>query len=78
MPERNQNAQNQNAQTPSQLRRDIDTGKGRDKVDHPDPAAAPLGTDDEAAGTPVTQEQMELARQHEIRDRAKPDKKRPD
>jgi hypothetical protein len=24
----------------------------RDKVDQPDPAMAPLGTDDEAAGTP--------------------------
>lgn len=35
------------------LRADIDRGRTGDKVDWPDPAAAPLGTDDEAAGTPV-------------------------
>jgi len=35
------------------LRVDIDRGRTGDKVDWPDPAAAPLGTDDEAAGTPV-------------------------
>ncbi|TCT02151.1 hypothetical protein [Aquabacter spiritensis] len=29
----------------------IDAGETRDKVSYPDPAAAPLGTDDEAAGT---------------------------
>jgi hypothetical protein len=33
------------------LRHAIDRGRTRDKVAHPDPAAAPLGTDDEAAGT---------------------------
>jgi hypothetical protein len=33
-----------------QLRAAIDTGKTADKVDFPDPAAAPLGTDDEASG----------------------------
>jgi len=33
------------------LRTDIDAGRTGDKVPHPDPAAAPLGTDDEAAGT---------------------------
>lgn len=32
----------------SRLRRDIDSGKTGDKVDFPDPAAAPLGTDAEA------------------------------
>ena len=36
----------------AQLRRDIDSGTTGDKVGWPDPAAAPLGTDDEAAGTP--------------------------
>src|SRR5690348_8896044 len=36
----------------SQLRDDIDRGRTGEKVDWPDPAAAPLGTDDEAAGTP--------------------------
>jgi hypothetical protein len=35
-----------------QLRRDIDTGRANDKVHASDPAAAPLGTDDEAAGFP--------------------------
>ncbi len=38
--------------TISQLRDDIDAGRTGDKVDWPDPAAAPLGTDEEAAGTP--------------------------
>lgn len=33
-----------------QLRITIDRGHGGDKVDAPDPAAAPLGTDDEAGG----------------------------
>jgi NADH dehydrogenase FAD-containing subunit len=37
--------------TLNQLQHDIDTGKTYDKVAAPDPAAAPLGTDDEAAGT---------------------------
>lgn len=32
----------------SRLRRDIDSGRTGDKVDFPDPAAAPLGTDAEA------------------------------
>jgi len=32
------------------LRQKIDRGETGDKVDFPDPAAAPLGTDDEAAG----------------------------
>lgn len=49
------------------LRRDLDEGKGRDKVTYPDPAAAPLGTDDEAAGTPITEEQLQLARAQEDR-----------
>jgi hypothetical protein len=35
-----------------QLRADIDSGRTGDKVAAPDPAMAPLGTDDEAAGTP--------------------------
>src|SRR5690554_4435714 len=46
---------------------ELDRGKGRDKIPYPDPAAAPLGTDDEAAGTPVTPEQMDMARAEEIR-----------
>jgi hypothetical protein len=38
--------------TTDQLRDDIDRGRTGDKVAFPDPAAAPLGTDAEAAGTP--------------------------
>lgn len=38
--------------TPSRLRTAIDAGKGGDKIAFEDPAASPLGTDDEAAGTP--------------------------
>ena len=33
-----------------ELRHEIDSGRTGDKVAYPDPAAAPLGTDDEAAG----------------------------
>ena len=35
------------------LRDQIDSGKFHDKVAAPDPATAPLGTDDEAAGVPT-------------------------
>jgi hypothetical protein len=35
------------------LRADIDRGRTGDKIDWPDPAAAPLGTDEEAGGAPV-------------------------
>lgn len=47
----------------AQLRARIDQGKTGDKIPATDPAAAPLGTDDEAAGTPVTPERaaIELA-----------------
>jgi hypothetical protein len=38
--------------TTAQLKADIDAGRTGDKVSGHDPAAAPLGTDDEAAGTP--------------------------
>jgi hypothetical protein len=36
--------------TGEQLRADIDSGRTGDKVDFPDPAAAPLATDAEAGG----------------------------
>jgi hypothetical protein len=45
---------------------DIDRGRGGDKVDSIDPAVAPLGTDDEAAGTPPTAAQVKLAYNHEV------------
>jgi hypothetical protein len=52
--------------TASRLRHDIDRGRGRDKVDAIDPAAAPLGTDEEAAGTPVPPEAVAMAYAQEI------------
>ncbi|EAQ01543.1 hypothetical protein OB2597_01602 [Pseudooceanicola batsensis HTCC2597] len=53
--------------TPSQLREVIDRGGAGDKVAFSDPAAAPLGTDDEAAGTPPSPEQVEKAAAAEAR-----------
>jgi hypothetical protein len=53
-------------QTIARLRHDIDRGRGGDKVDNIDPAAAPLGTDDEAAGKPPTAAEVELAYKHEV------------
>ncbi len=47
------------------LRRDIDDGGTGDKVAFPDPAAAPLGADEEAAGTPLKPEDVALAREQE-------------
>jgi len=49
-----------------QLRREIDRGQGSGKVAYPDPAAAPLATDDEAAGRPPAQAEIEQARHDEI------------
>jgi hypothetical protein len=51
------------------FRKDIDRGRAGDKTDYPDPAAAPLGTDDEAGGHPATEEQLRIAREAEIRRR---------
>jgi len=42
-----------NRSTVEQLRSDIDHGRTGDKIEGSDPAAAPLGADEEAAGTPV-------------------------
>ena len=55
------------------LRHDIDSGKTGDKVDFPDPSAAPLGTDAEAGGqrTPAA-----AAEQDRIRERAAPTSRR--
>lgn len=52
--------------TTAKLRHDIDRGRGGDKVNVIDPAAAPLGTDDEAAGTPPSPEAVKLAHEHEV------------
>jgi hypothetical protein len=48
------------------LKHDIDRGRGGDKVDAFDAAAAPLGTDDEAAGTPPQLEAIAQAYSQEI------------
>lgn len=53
--------------TAAQVRQGIDQGQGSDKVNFPDPAAAPLGTDDEAAGHPVTPDQAAAALKSEKR-----------
>lgn len=42
----------------SQVRHGTDAGKTRDKVDYPDPAAAPLGTDEEAGGARTSEEDI--------------------
>jgi len=48
--------------TVSQLKHDIDSGRTGDKVNYPDHAAAPLGTDDEAGGVSHSPEEI-----HEVR-----------
>ncbi|MDR6954872.1 hypothetical protein J2X65_004248 [Ancylobacter sp. 3268] len=50
--------------TSDQLRTEIDRGRAGDKVPFRDPAAAPLGTDDEAAGLP-TMDTVDRARDQE-------------
>lgn len=50
------------------LRAAIDKGKGGSKVRGADPAAAPMGTDDEAAGTPPKPPQIHTAIAHESTD----------
>jgi hypothetical protein len=52
--------------TTDRLRHDIASKEGGDKVAFPDPAAAPLGTDDEAGGHPPSPETVALAYRHEI------------
>jgi hypothetical protein len=53
-------------ETTDELRIDIDSGRTGDKVDWPDPAMAPLGTDDEAAGMPPSRARAELALRQEL------------
>jgi hypothetical protein len=52
-------------ETTARLRHEIDSGRCGDKVCWPDPAAAPLGTDDEAGGTPATHNYVTDARSTE-------------
>jgi hypothetical protein len=55
------------------LRREIDSGRTGDKTPFTDPAAAPLGADDEAAGTPPTKDRTDAALASELKDGAGPD-----
>src|SRR4051812_1776827 len=50
---------------PAQLSGDIQSGRTGDKNPVLDPALAPLGTDDEAAGRPVAPARVSLARRFE-------------
>lgn len=52
--------------TTDALRTAIDRGGASDKVDFSDPAASPLGTDDEAAGTPPGPATVAAAARHEL------------
>ena len=51
--------------TSAQLKGDIESGRTGDKNPVRDPALAPLGTDDEAAGTPPSPARTALARHNE-------------
>lgn len=53
--------------TTDKLRAEIDSGRSGDKNDFPDPAMSPLGTDDEAAGTPPSPAQIREAAEAELR-----------
>jgi hypothetical protein len=53
------------APTTAQLKGDINSGHTGDKNPVFDPALAPLGTDDEAAGRPPSPFRIELARRYE-------------
>ena len=48
--------------TPGLLRGKIDVGRSRDKLPWPDVAAAPLGTDEEAAGARAMHKEIAQAR----------------
>lgn len=48
------------------LRANIDAERTREKVRGSDPSAAPLGADEEAAGTPISPTQVMLACDHEV------------
>ncbi|WP_075223036.1 hypothetical protein [Acuticoccus yangtzensis] len=65
--ERDRSDQEPDRPTTAQLRKEIDSGHTGDKVDHPDPAASPLGTDDEAAGDPPATKEVDEALRKERR-----------
>ena len=49
--------------TSDQLRNTIDSGQTGEKIDMPDPAAAPLGTDAEAGGSSPSAAELKLEAQ---------------
>ena len=53
--------------TTAQLKADIDSGRTGDKVAVGDPGLSPLGTDDEAAGSPASADRIHTARVQEAR-----------
>ena len=53
--------------TAQELKGLIDSGRTGDKVSFPDTGAAPLGTDDEAAGTPDTPARVAMAIRQELK-----------
>ena len=55
--------------TTAQLKAEIDSGRTGDKIPAHDPGLSPLGTDDEAAGTPADASRVSLAREEETRPR---------
>jgi hypothetical protein len=57
----------------SQARKRTDRGKTHDKVNFPDPAAAPLGTDEEAGGARTSEE--DIARSEREREPRHPDRR---
>lgn len=59
----------------SQIRNDTDTGKTGDKVNFPDPATVPLGTDEEAGGSSTSPD--EIAESERRRSVTHPNKERP-
>lgn len=61
------------APTAAQLKGAIDSGETRDKVDHPDLAASPLGTDAEAAAAPPGPQETTQAIAEEVRPSRPPD-----
>ena len=56
--------------TTAQLKEGIDRGSAGDKVDFPDPAASPLGTDAEAGGVAPTPTEVASAYKQEIQGKA--------
>ncbi|WP_300395874.1 hypothetical protein [Henriciella sp.] len=61
-----QKRQTSGAPTTDMLRKSIDSAETGDKIDYPDPAAAPLGTDEEVAGVDSGATQRATAYRNEV------------